>query len=209
MRKLLLATLLIVLPAAAQKYEFGLHGSGSIYQSKTIKHPSGDVDAGFKMGFGGGFTLGHNQYDRIGGEVRYNYLLNKMKLSRAGTRAEFDGETHSIHYDLLFHFADRESRVRPYVSGGAGIRSYRGTGTEAAFQPLGTVAVLTKTSETQALVSLGGGIKFKLSDRIMFRVDVRDYLTPFPKEVITPVGGATVGGWINNIVPSAGISFTF
>jgi hypothetical protein len=43
----------------------------------------------------------------------------------------------------------------------------------------------------------------------MFRVDIHDYLSPFPDKVIAPALNSTTGGWLNNIVPTAGISFTF
>jgi hypothetical protein len=59
------------------------------------------------------------------------------------------------------------------------------------------------------MLSVGGGIKIAVSDRILFRVDVHDYLTPFPKDVITPGPGIALSGWLNNIVPTAGISFRF
>jgi hypothetical protein len=69
--------------------------------------------------------------------------------------------------------------------------------------------VLTRTQESQGLASFGAGVKVKISDRMWFRFDVHDYLTPFPKKVITPATGSGVSGWLNNIVPTAGLTFTF
>jgi hypothetical protein len=37
---------------------------------------------------------------------------------------------------------------------------------------------------------------------------VHDYLTPFPKEVITPNPPSKVSGWIHDIVPMFGLSYT-
>jgi hypothetical protein len=34
-------------------------------------------------------------------------------------------------------------------------------------------------------------------------------MTPFPKEVITPNLNSSVSGWLHNLVPMAGISYTF
>jgi opacity protein-like surface antigen len=207
--KLTFAAALLTVPALAQKYEFGVQGGGSLYQSKEISNSRGSADAGFSQGWSAGFTVGHNMYTHVGGEIRYSYLHNKMKLTSGGTSASFGGEAHAIHYDFLIHATERSARVRPYVALGGGVKIYRGTGAEQAFQPLSNVAVLTKTQEPQGLASFGGGVKVKISERTVFRFDVHDYLTPFPKKVITPVTGSGVSGWLNNIVPTAGLTFTF
>jgi hypothetical protein len=207
--KLILAAALLSVPALAENYEFGVHGGASIYQTKQISNARGSADAGFSPGWVAGFTLGQNMYSHVSGEVRYGYLRNAMKLTSGGTAAKFGGESHAIHYDFLIHTRDMSSRIRPYVAVGGGVKIYRGTGAEQAFQPLSTIAVLTKTQEPQAMGSFGGGVKVKMSNKTWFRFDVHDYLTPFPKEVITPVTGTKVSGWLNNIVTTAGITFTF
>ena len=43
----------------------------------------------------------------------------------------------------------------------------------------------------------------------MARVEVHDFLTPFPKQVIAPNQGAKVGGWLQDFVPMVGISYLF
>jgi hypothetical protein len=204
-----LALVLLVVPAYAQKYEFGVHGGGSLYSSKEVTTSAGSADAGFKMGFGAGITIGHNMYDRVGGEIRYSYLRNDLKVSSGGNDVKFGAESHAIHYDFLLHTADRSSKVRPYVAFGAGVKQYRGTGEEVAFRPLQNFAIPTKTTEVQPLVSFGGGIKFAISERVLLRADVHDFFTPFPKEVLAPGPGASIGGWLHNIVPTIGITFTF
>jgi len=40
------------------------------------------------------------------------------------------------------------------------------------------------------------------------QLNVHDYATPFPKNVITPNSGAKVGGWLMDFVPMIGISYT-
>src|SRR3989442_1029229 len=87
-----------------------------------------------------------------------------------------------------------------FALAGGGIKFYRGTGTEVPFQPLSTVALLTKTTEVQGLLSVGAGVKVALTHRMLFRVDVHDYLTPFPKKIITPALNSKASGWFNNIV---------
>jgi hypothetical protein len=210
--RLLLYTItaaLTVLPAFAQKYEFALAGGGSFYQSHTVTNPKGDASAGFDNGWAASVAVGNNMYSHVGGEVRYTYLHNDAKLSSGSTKATFGAESHAIHYDFLIHATPTGSHIRPYVAAGGGIKFYRGTGTEVPFQPLSSIALLTKTSEVQGLLSVGAGVKFSLTNRLMFRVDVHDYLTPFPKNVITPALNSKASGWFNNIVGTAGISFGF
>jgi hypothetical protein len=59
------------------------------------------------------------------------------------------------------------------------------------------------------MVSVGGGVKFAVTSAIQLRLDVHDYLTPFPKSVIAPAQGSKVGGWLSDFVAMAGLSFTF
>ena len=99
--------------------------------------------------------------------------------------------------------------MRPFVAGGGGIKFFRGTGKERAYQPLSNLALLTKTQEVKGLISVGGGVKAVVSDHVLLRVEFRDYITPFPKEVITPSPGAKISGWLHDLVPMVGITFRF
>jgi len=58
-------------------------------------------------------------------------------------------------------------------------------------------------------VSVGAGVKVQISSRFTLRVDIHDYLSPFPDKVIAPALNSTTGGWLNNIVPTVGVSYTF
>ena len=54
----------------------------------------------------------------------------------------------------------------------------------------------------------GVGLKVKILPHLSLRVDVHDYFTPFPKQVITPVTGKSPG-WLQDFVPMAGLAFAF
>mgnify|MGYP003338741369 CR=1 FL=1 len=58
-------------------------------------------------------------------------------------------------------------------------------------------------------VSLGAGVKWQIAKSLQFRLEVHDYLTQFPKQVIAPNTGTKLDGWLNNIVPMVGISYLF
>ncbi|MEI9811247.1 MAG: hypothetical protein WDO18_00605 [Acidobacteriota bacterium] len=113
-----------------------------------------------------------------------------------------------MHYDFQWHASDMGSKSRPYLAFGGGVKVYRGVGEEANTQPLSRFILLTKTQELQGMISIGAGIKTKINNHWQFRLDVHDYITRFPKEVMQPNLGAQVGGWLHNIVPMAGLTWT-
>jgi hypothetical protein len=210
--------LLILLPpanvwgqgqTAEPRYEIGGGVVGSFYDKKTFTSTVGNADAGFSSGFGASAWLGHHMYPKLSGEIRYDFSRNDMFLEGTGARATFGGQSHAVHYDLHFHFADISSKMRPFVLAGGGVKLFQGTGAERAFQPLSQIAVLTKTTEMAGLLTFGAGIKMKLSEKVMLRLEFRDNLTRFPKKVIAPNRGSGGSGWINNFAPTAGISLLF
>ncbi|MBI2686095.1 MAG: outer membrane beta-barrel protein [Acidobacteria bacterium] len=194
---------------AEPRYEFGAGVTGSFYDKKTFTATGGNADAGFDKGFGASVWLGHYMYPKISGELRYDYLRNDMTLSGSGAKASFGGESHAVHYDVHFHFADSRSKVRPYLLAGGGVKMFRGTGEERAFQPLSQIAVLTHTTELTGLISVGAGIKMQLSDRVNLRLEFRDNLSKFPKKVIAPNRGSGGDGWVNNFTPTVGLGVLF
>jgi hypothetical protein len=193
----------------AQEWRLGGVAGYGISKSLTVTNPSGSASTGFKGGAALGALVGHDLYDHLGGEFRYLYRFSDMKLSSGGTEVTFSGLSHAVHYDLLIFARDRGLAMRPYVAAGGGVKLYRGTGKEAAYQPLNKFAILTKTQQVTGLLSLGGGLQFKLGSRVFLQAEFRDYLTPAPKQVIAPVGGAKLGGWVHDFVPLLGLSFGF
>ena len=195
--------------AVAQKWEIGGAAGGSFYSSQSVQSPSGNADASVANGLAASAWLGNNSGNLLGGEFRYDYTGGGLSLSGNGASATFGARSQAFHYDFLIHFAPRAARIRPYVAFGGGVKIYSGTGTEQAYQPLEQIALLTKTSQTMGLISAGGGIKFNVSDHLQLRVEIHDYLTPFPKDVIAPAQGARVGGWLQQFVPTFGIAYVF
>ena len=196
------------LPSAmAQKWEVGVGAGGGFYTSQDVKLGSDSAAAKFKTNVAFSTWAGQNINDRWGGELRYSYQMGDAQLKRGSSEAVFGAQTHSVNYNFLYHTRSSESSVRPFVSAGGGMKFYRGTGTETVSQPLSQFALLTQASDLTGLVSVGGGVKVKLGAHSWLRLDVHDYMSPFPKQVITPNVGATVGGWIHDIVPMVSVSF--
>jgi hypothetical protein len=195
--------------ALAQEWELGAHGGFGFSKNPGVTSTAGVGTAGLKQGPAAGVFAGNNMYERVSGEFHYVYRSSNLRATGAGQEAGFGGDSHIAHYDLLYHTADRDARIRPFVAGGAGLRYYRGTGTESAFQPAARFALLTKTQELKPLVSVGGGVKVAVSDSTYLRLEVRDYVTPFPREVIAPAPGAKLKGWLHDFVPMVGFGVRF
>jgi hypothetical protein len=195
--------------AFAQQWEIGGNVGGSFLPGVTVSGPMGSATTGFQTGITAGAWLGQTISRRIGGEIRYNFMQSNLKLASGGTSTSFSGNSHAIHYDVLIHTSRKESRAQVFAAVGGGMKIFRGTGKEAAFQPLSQFAYLTKTQQVKPMLSVGGGVKFKLAPHMALRAEVRDFLTPFPKDVITPAPGAKVGRMLHNIVPMIGISYEY
>jgi hypothetical protein len=196
--------------AVAQEWELGVAGGFGFTRNPAVTNTLGSGNAGLKNGFTAGVVAGNDMYDRLSGEFHYLYRVSELKVSGGGQEAGFSGESHLVHYDLVYHLADRgDRRIRPFIAGGGGVRVYRGTDVERSYQPANKFALLTKTQETKPLVSAGGGVKITLTDSLHLRVEARDYMTPFPKQVIAPSPGSRIKGWLHDIVPTVGIGVSF
>ncbi len=204
LRFLLFGTLLAPV-AAAQKWEFGGAAGGGFHTSQDVTSPTGNGSATITTGIAASAWLANNTNDRWGGEMRYDFQMGDLQVSSQSTSADFASMSHAFHYDLLFHFAPREAKVRPFVAFGGGVKVYQGTGTEVAAQPLNSLALLTKTSQLEGLASVGAGLKINYR-RVGLRIEVHDYATPFPTKVIAPAQNASIGGWIHDLVLNFGVS---
>lgn len=201
----------VAAPAAfAQKWEVGLGAGGSFLTSQTITNPAGNADATRSPGLALSAWLDNNIGSGLfGGELRYDHENGDLKLSSGGTNVKFGSQSNAVHYDFLYNFTSSESAVRPFLAAGGGVKWYSGTGTEQVYQPLSNIAVLSDVRDMRPLVSVGAGVKFNIAKSILLRLEVHDYLTTFPSTLIAPVSGSNVGGWLQDFVVSAGLSFGF
>jgi hypothetical protein len=202
-------TMILSSVCAAQQWEIGALGGFGFYQNTTLTNPAGSARAGFEPRLAIGAVFGQNMYRYISGEIRYMYLVGAPVIKSQGTEAITSGYTNLIHYDLIFHAAPNESRLRPYFAAGGGIKVYSGTGRRSLAQPLSEFAVLTPVDQVKPMVSVGAGVKYLLSGDVQLRVDFRTYLTPAPNILFRPTPPSTMHGWIYNFIPMVGISYVF
>jgi len=193
--------------ASAQQWEFGAVGGGSLLSDVPVSGPAGKATAGFAPGAAFGAFFGENLYPHWTGEVRYEYLQSDLRLSSGGQTATFTGGAHAVHFDILYHTNRKESRTQFFASVGGGAKVFEGTGAPQAYQPLSQFGYFTKAQDVKPMVSVGGGLTYQLAPRIFLRAEIRDFLTAFPTQLITPAPGMKFGSLLNDIVPLVGITY--
>jgi hypothetical protein len=193
---------------AQQSFEAGALAVASAYKGNDVRAGSVLGSIGFQPGAAGGLFFGQNMNDHLGGELRYVFSHNDLKLKSGNTETSFGAHTHVFHYDLLVYAQPRNARIRLYAAGGGGLKVYQGVGAEQAFQPLSNLALLSRTRQTMGVVDFGGGVKVHLSRNMMFRAEVRDYVTEVPK-VFAAAPGASISGMVHQWMPAFGISWVF
>lgn len=193
----------------AQQWEFGGVGGGSFLSNVNVSGPAGSAKAGFQPGGAFGVFFGQSMSPHIAGEVRYEFLQSNLQLSSGGSTAHFSGQAHAVHYDIILHTNRKDSKVQFFGAVGGGMKIFRGTGTEAAYQPLSQYGYFTKTQTVKAMASIGGGVTFQLTPRVFMRTEFRDFITAFPKELITPAPNAKYGSLLHDFVPMVGLDYVF
>ena len=208
MRTLGQSILILAAASAAcfgQQWEVGGLAGAGFLNSVPVSGPAGTATAGFQPGAAFAGYVGYNSYKHVGGELRYGFLQSNLRLRSGGTDATFSGVSHVLHYDVILHTSPGESKVQLFAAVGGGLKAFRGTGQEAAFQPLSQFGYFTKTQELKPMVSVGGGLKWSISKKVFLRTEFRDYITAFPKEIITPAPGMKYGRLLHDLVPMVGI----
>jgi hypothetical protein len=197
----------------AQQWEFGGAGGYGWYDRPTIADTkqSLSASAGFVPQAAVGVVFGDNMYEHVGGEVRYLLRFGGAQLKFQGTQANISGYTNVLVYDVLVHITNREAKIRPYGAAGAGIKIYTTTGRPylAQPQPLLNFALLRNTTQVEPAISVGGGVKYRLSKHALLRFDFRTYMTPLPDSIFRTTGFSSIRGWLFDFVPLAGISYVF
>src|SRR5579864_4539014 len=197
------ALVLAAAPAIAQEpaqWEVGVIGGFGYAPSLTVKNSVTSASTGFAKGGAIGVYAGNDMYRYWSGEANYLYRMSDLKLDGNGKSVQFGGRTHIITGDFLAHFRPTGARIRPYISFGGGIELIQGTGAESATQPLGNLAALTHTNEAKPVGEAGVGVKVQLTPHMRLRVQVRDFISSAPNEVIAPAPGASISGIVNDIV---------
>ena len=189
-------------PASAQYAEMGITGGYSRFRDGELASfalfgggsESYELDGGIRVGFRMSFDF--RRY--FAHEIAYNWQRAKFRIATVTEEGastgilESNSSIHHYYYNFVAHATPRDSRVRPFVTGGGGFSS---------FVPPGASA-LSGQGDTKLGYNYGAGVKFLLSDRYGLRFDIRDHVTgkPFFQGL---------DGRLHNIETSATFSFLF
>jgi len=210
MRRIAIVAFALASSAAAsfaQQWEFGGMAGAGFLSNVNVSGTAGSATAGFKPGGVFGVFVGQNLYTHFSGELRYAYMQNDLHIKTGSTDDTFSGNAHVLHYDLVWHTAREGSRMQMFVAAGGGLKVFRGTGTEASYQINQRFGYMTKTQQLKPMASVGAGVRFTLSSHVYLRAEFRDYITPFPKDIITPAPNTKFGSILNDFVPMVSVSY--
>lgn len=175
------------------------------YHPVTFTAPAGTAQAGIGSRYVLHASAGRQIGERFAIEAAWTFQDGDFELASGGVKTAFDAHSHAVHADLLGYLRKRSSRLRPYLVGGAGAKFYQGI-EKPNPRPLAQFGFFRDRVDARALLTFGGGVEWGFSRHIAFRVDARDYATPFPTTVITPVPGANLTGWFHDFVAVVGIT---
>jgi hypothetical protein len=201
--------ILFATAAWAQQYELGADIGYGIYHNGSIFSAAGTAQAGIRNRFAAGIVLGDEFSRYVSAEFQYLYHDGHPFLQAPGVRADIQGQSHALTYNLLFHFQPREHRWRAFVEGGAGGKEYVVAGPEPFPQPIPQIASLTTNDVWKVVLMAGGGVKFRLLPHLQIRAELRNYLTTFPRQQIVPAPHNTARGIAVQFTPLAGVAYTF
>lgn len=194
---------------AYSQWEVGGNIGYGFYHNGTISAGGAEATAGIRDHLVAGGVIGEDLYDHFSGELRYEFQGGFPFVSSGGVASDIRGQSHTITYDFLVHLKPRESRIRPFAAAGAGGKDYVILSPAPNPQPLAAIASLNNNDEWKFVVSLGGGVKIRLSSHVLARFDFRDYLTGFPKGQLAPAANGKAHGIFQQFTPMAGLSYIF
>src|SRR5437867_4300842 len=181
-----------VMPGSAQVGEVSLSFGESLFKDNKLGFSS-DLLTQFKMVDGfrvtARFTLNTKRF--IGHEFGYGYTHSKLGL--VGAPDQVSTPVHQGFYDFLLYALPEGSPVRPFIAGGAQF---------STFVPPGA-SVTYGTGTTKFGGNFGGGVKVKLSSMFALRIDLRDYVTTKPFDLVGKSGA------LHQVEASAGLGLYF
>jgi hypothetical protein len=188
-------TFLSAAPAFSQGFEVtalaGYTTPGSLEQdTRTLE------DLELAGGFTWGASLGFFFSPRLGVEASWARVGSGVELSTPEASQEvFDVTIHQLHGSLVYLFGGATSRVRPFVTGGAGASIFSSTGL---------------VSETKLSFGFGSGLKWLPSKRLGVRLQAKytpTYLNDEGSDFCDPFGFCQ--DWLHDFELTAGVVARF
>ncbi len=144
-----------------------------------------------------GFRVGEDFWEHAGLEQSFTIGLNDVKLFASGlpSSAQAEGRNYTLVINPLFYLTPRASRVRPFLTAGAGVTRYSSDRVNALVNGAPVDALRWYTPALLA----GGGIKINATPRVGLRFDLRGQFTEARNAL----------NWLKALQATAGITFRF
>lgn len=195
--------------ASAQQYEVGADFGYGWYRDGSIYAPGASARAGIRNRFAAGIDLADEFSEYVSAQFCYLYHDGHPFLQMPGVKVDIQGNSDALTMELLFHFAKRDRRFRPFIAGGSGAKQYVIAGPAPYPQPIPQIASLTTNDVWKVVFSAGGGVTYLLRPHLLIRAEFRDYLTTFDRQEIVPAPHNTARGIFEQFTPLFGLSYTF
>jgi hypothetical protein len=194
--------------SVAQEWEIGGGGGYGWSLNSSVTDGVNSVRSGQAPRPAFSVFVAENEYNYIGGECQYVFRSGGTQLKSPGIVETASGYSNILVYNLTVYMTHRESRIRPFVAAGAGIKIYTNS-SRFVPQPLAGTALLLQGTEVKPAVSFDGGVKYMLPRHVQLRLDFRAYASPTPDDLIRPVAAARIKGWLFDLMPMVGVAYVF
>ncbi|MFN8008195.1 MAG: outer membrane beta-barrel protein [Terriglobia bacterium] len=164
---------------AQEKGQIGIFGGGSWFYGANFRsdYPSANTLQPYRFIPGGflGVRVRETLTEHFGLEQSVTVLGNNNTAfgpTFVGTR------TNQFYFNANLYGYERESRVRPYLSVGAGVNMFRPTD-DARNSNQATIGPYL-TEDDQFAFNVGGGVQGKITDRVALDFSVREFIQKTP-----------------------------
>ena len=191
----LIAAAVLCLAATAGRAQNSLvyvtGGATALRDARSFTEPAGAIPytTGYATGGGGnvGFEMPLKKSQIFGLEFSYGFSQNNLRLNDLNTNPittkSYGLRDSRFSGDLVVHAPSAYHNARPYFVVGAEYDRYSPTSaaknlattTGFAYYPTAKLS-----SEGHGGVNFGGGIDYKLTEKVSVRLDVRDHITGSP-----------------------------
>ena len=174
MRKLLMAALFIACTAPfafAQTGDYNKYDIGVLYSHDRVDTGVDDPNSNFlgdREGFNGFEAFAKGNISRyVGLKGSYSFNRKTFNVTDGTTNVSVKGDIHQLLGGVEFKDNARETKIKPFAHVLAGVAHNRAE--------TNSTLVSFNDSETGFAAAIGGGVDFKLGDRVDLRAIQFDY----------------------------------
>jgi hypothetical protein len=201
--------MLFPLVALAGDWELGAAAGYGYLRNGSAAGTSGSVEAGFRSRQTFSVVATEEMFEHFGGELRYSYHNGAAFLGGDAALLERPANAHALHYDALFHLKATDSRFRPFFAVGGGVKIFSTSGTIPSTNPVKGYGSIRNANDVAAMLVIGPGVKYRLTDHLILRFDFQDQITTLPKGIFLPASSGGIKGLLHQFTPMLGLSAAF